>query len=59
MGPTVGAALFWGLDVKGRDHFGDLGVDRRVILKRILEKYGTTMRTGISWLRIRSSSGLV
>jgi hypothetical protein len=28
----------WSEDLKGRDHSEDLGVDRKIILERILEK---------------------
>jgi hypothetical protein len=34
--------------VKGREDVGDLGIDRRIILKRIFKKYSGRMRTGES-----------
>jgi hypothetical protein len=33
-------AEFWMESLEGRDHPKDLGVDGRIILKRILGKYG-------------------
>jgi hypothetical protein len=39
---------------KGRDHFVDLGVDGRIILKWILEK-SVRVCNGLTWLRIRSN----
>jgi hypothetical protein len=32
--------FWWGSLKKGRDHMGDLGVDRKIILKWILGKGG-------------------
>jgi hypothetical protein len=40
------------------DHLKDLGVDRRIILKCILEK-GDGAWTGSLWLRIRTEGGLL
>jgi hypothetical protein len=34
-----------------RDHLEDLGIDRRIILKLILKKYGGRVRTNTVWLR--------
>jgi hypothetical protein len=31
---------FWSVNLKGRNHFRDLGLDSRIILKWILEKQG-------------------
>jgi hypothetical protein len=43
---------------KKQDHLEDLGVDRRIILKRVLNK---VCRMGIEfiWLRTESSSGFL
>jgi hypothetical protein len=35
---------------KGRDHFGDLGSDRRIILKWILQKEDVRVWTKFIWL---------
>jgi hypothetical protein len=51
------AKLYFG-NLKGRDHLGKLGVDRRVILKLILKKDGVRMCTEFNWLGIRSTGGL-
>jgi hypothetical protein len=40
-----------------RKHLGDLGIDGRIILKLILEKYDVMMSTGLIWLRIGTSGG--
>jgi type IV secretory pathway TrbD component len=37
--------------VEGRDHWGYQVVDRRIILKWVLDKYGVTMWTVIIWFR--------
>jgi hypothetical protein len=39
-------------------HFRDLGVGRR-ILKLVSEKQGFMLWTGLNWLRIGSSGGLL
>jgi hypothetical protein len=35
--------------IKKRDHFGDLGVDKGIILKLISEKQGLIVWTGFIW----------
>jgi hypothetical protein len=39
---------FWLGNLKGRDHVTDIGVERKILLKLILEKLD---RTGFIWLR--------
>jgi len=41
---------FWCGDLKERDHLEDLGVDERIILKGIFNKWDG-VRTGLIWLR--------
>jgi hypothetical protein len=41
-------------NIKRRDHLGDLVVDGRMILRRIIRKQ---MWTGFMWLRIESNGG--
>jgi hypothetical protein len=41
----------WG-NLMEREHLEDLGVDERIILRRILRKCEGTAWTGSSWLRI-------
>jgi hypothetical protein len=43
----------------GSNQSGDLGVDRRIILKGILGKYGGKLWTGCIWFRIETSDGLL
>jgi hypothetical protein len=43
--------------VKERDHLEDLGVDERIILKRIFKK-GVGTWSGFIWLRIGTCSRL-
>jgi hypothetical protein len=39
--------------------FGDVGIDGKIVLKWILKKQVVRMCTGLSWLRMGCSSGLV
>jgi len=50
--------VFWLENLKGRDHSEDLGMNGR-ILEWILEKFGGNMWTGVIWLRIGTSDGLL
>jgi hypothetical protein len=45
--------------MKERDHLGDLGVDGRIIVDWILEKYDVMIRTGFICLRVQTSGGLL
>jgi hypothetical protein len=45
--------------VKGRDDLEDLGIDGKIILERILGKYGGKDWTGFIWLRIGTSGGFL
>jgi len=42
----------------GRVHLEDLGVDRRITLRRSLGRYGSMGWTGFGWFRIVSGGGL-
>jgi hypothetical protein len=48
---------FWSENLKGRDHSEDLGVDGKIILGRILDKYGWKVQTGCFWVMIGTSGG--
>jgi hypothetical protein len=43
---------FWWENLSKRDHWGDPGVDGRIILRRIFRKWNLCIWTGLSWLRI-------
>jgi hypothetical protein len=46
-------------NLKGRDYLDDLNVDGKKILKRILNKYNGKLYTGITSLRIGTSSEFI
>jgi hypothetical protein len=48
---------FWWGNLKKRDHWGDQGVDGRIILRRIFRKWDVGVWTGLSWLRIETGGG--
>jgi hypothetical protein len=48
---------FGGKNLRERDHWGDPGVDGRIILKRLFRKWDVGVWTGSSWLRIRTGGG--
>jgi hypothetical protein len=50
---------FYPENFKGRDHFGDADIDRRIILKSIPNKYGIRVWTEFNWLRTVFSGGLL
>jgi hypothetical protein len=47
-------AKFWSGNLKGKDHSGDKGVDKRIILEWILKE-----KDGKVWLKIDTSCGLL
>jgi hypothetical protein len=48
--------LWWG-NLRERDHWGDPGVDRRIILGWIFRKWNVGVWTGLGWLRIETGGG--
>jgi hypothetical protein len=46
-------------NLKGRDYLEELGIDGRITLKQIFNKYDVAVFTGFIWLRIWASSGLL
>jgi hypothetical protein len=43
--------------MRERNHWGDPGVDRRILLKRIFRKWDVRVLTELSWLRIETGGG--
>jgi hypothetical protein len=46
----------WG-NLRERDHWGEPGVDERIILWRIFRKWDAWLWTGLSWLRLGTGAG--
>ena len=53
-GECIGS--WWG-SRRERDHWGDLGVDGRIILGWISRRWDVGIWTGLGWLRIESGGG--
>jgi len=52
MGRGEACAGFWRGNLRERGHWGDPGVDGRIILRRIFRKWDVGVWTGLFWLRI-------
>ena len=50
---------FWWGNLRERDHLGDLGIDGRIILRRIFRNRVLGAWTGLSWLSIGRGGGLL
>jgi hypothetical protein len=50
--------VFWWGNLRERDHVEDPGIDGRIILKLISEKWDGAW-TGLIWLRIGTGGGLL
>jgi hypothetical protein len=59
MGEMRHAHKIWMGDLKERDHLKDIDIDERIILERILGKWGGKVWTVCIWLSIGTSGGLL
>jgi hypothetical protein len=50
---------FWWVNLRERDHWGNPGVDGRIILKWVIREWDVGVWTGLSWLRIGTGGGLL
>jgi hypothetical protein len=48
---------YWWGNLRERDHWGDPGVDGRVMLRWIFRKWDLGLWTELSWLRIETGGG--
>jgi hypothetical protein len=48
---------FWWGKLREKDHWGDPGVDRRLVLKWTFRKWDVGVCNGSSWLRIGTGGG--
>jgi hypothetical protein len=57
MGRGEACTRFWWGNLRERDHWGDLGLDGRIILRWIFRKWDVGVWTGLGWLRIETGGG--
>jgi len=59
MGAGEAYGGFWWGNRRKTDHWGDPGVDGRIILRWIFRKWDLGVWTGSSWIRIGTGGGLL
>jgi hypothetical protein len=59
MGEGEACTRVWWENLRERDHWGDPGVDGRIILRWIFRNWDVGVWTGLSWLRIDRWRALV
>jgi hypothetical protein len=57
MGRKEACIVFWWVNPRERDHWGDPGLDGRIILGWIFRKWDVELWTGLGWLRIETGGG--
>jgi hypothetical protein len=57
MGRGEACTGFWSGNLRERDHWGDPGVDGRIILTWVFRKWYVGIWTGLRWLRIETGGG--
>jgi len=57
MGEERGCIWSWWGNRREGDHWGDLGVDGRIILERISRRWNVCVWTGLGWPRIETDGG--
>jgi len=57
MGEEGGRIGSWCRNLREREHWRDLGVDARIILRRFSRRWDVGIWTGMGWPRIETSGG--
>jgi hypothetical protein len=57
MGREEVCTVLWWKNLRERDHWGDPGLDGRIILRRIFIEWDMGVWTELSWLRTETGGG--